>query len=73
MTRVLDDEEAVMLEQLPRVDGTMAPLQASLADMIAWLEQANPQSDAEALRILRDAFAEVPLVTRVIACGEWKR
>jgi hypothetical protein len=73
MTRVSDFEEADMPDMLPRLDGGATPLQPSLADMIAWLDQSNPQSDAEALRILRDAFAEVPLVTRVIACGEWKR
>jgi hypothetical protein len=60
-------------DSLPELDGQAVQLQPSLADMIALLERINPDSDAQALRVLRDAFADRPLPQRIAACATWKR
>jgi hypothetical protein len=39
------------------------------AEMSAFLARFRPQSAAEALRILRNAFPDAPLELRVAACG----
>jgi hypothetical protein len=38
-------------------------------DMRAFLARLRPQSTAEALRLLRNAYPDAPLSLRVAACG----
>ncbi len=40
-----------------------------ISDMRAFLARVRPQSTAEALRLLRNAYPEAPLGHRVAACG----
>lgn len=41
----------------------------SLADMRGFLDRVKPQSAAESLRLLRNAYPDAPLSLRVEACG----
>ena len=50
-----------------------AELERRIAGMRALLLALEPDSDAEALRLLRDAFPDLPLAERVKACAGWKR
>lgn len=50
-----------------------ASLEARIAGMRAFLTALGPDSDAEALRALREAFPDLPLAERVKACGGWRR
>ena len=41
----------------------------AIGDMQAFLARVRPQSSAEALRLLRNAYPEAALNLRVAACG----
>lgn len=41
----------------------------AIGDMRAFLARVRPQSQAEALRLLRNAYPDVQLGLRVAACG----
>ena len=47
--------------------------EASLADMLDWIDRQCPASGAEALRHLRDAFPDSPLALRVAALSTLMR
>lgn len=47
-------------------------LEERIAGMRAFLAALEPGSDAEALRLLREAFPDLPLAERVKACAGWK-
>ena len=47
--------------------------EASLADMLDWIDRQCPGSGAEALRHLRDAFPDSPLALRVAALSTLMR
>jgi hypothetical protein len=47
--------------------------EASLSDMLAWIDQHCPASGAEALRHLRAAFPDSPLALRVAALSTLMR
>ena len=47
--------------------------EASLSDMLAWIDQHSPASGAEALRHLRAAFPDSPLALRVAALSTLMR
>jgi hypothetical protein len=47
-------------------------LEERIAGMRAFLVALEPDSDAEALRLLREAFPDLPLAERVKACAGWK-
>lgn len=44
-------------------------LDRAVADMRAFLVRVRPQSQAESLRMLRNAYPQAPLSVRVAACG----
>lgn len=41
----------------------------TVADMRVFLAGLNPESAAESLRLLRNAYPEAPLSLRIAACG----
>ena len=47
-------------------------LERRIAGMRAFLLALEPDSDAEALRLLREAFPDLPLAERVKACSGWR-
>ena len=47
--------------------------EASLADMLDWIDRQSPASGAEALRHLRAAFPDSPLALRVAALSTLMR
>jgi hypothetical protein len=47
--------------------------EASLADMLDWIDRQSPASGAEALRHLRAAFPDSPLAMRVAALSTLMR
>ena len=47
--------------------------EASLSDMLAWIDHHSPASGAEALRHLRAAFPDTPLALRVAALSTLMR
>jgi hypothetical protein len=47
-------------------------LERRIAGMRALLLALEPDSDAEALRVLREAFPDLPLAERVKACAGWR-
>jgi len=58
----------------PSADRTVydGELERRIAGMRAFLAALRPDTDAEALRLLREAFPDLPLVERVNACGSWR-
>ena len=54
-------------------NGYDAELEQRIAGMRAFLLALEPDSDAEALRLLREAFPDLPLAERVTACNGWRR
>lgn len=52
------------------VAGVLATSQAgALSEMRSYLAGVKPQSAADALRLLRNAYPQTPLSLRVAACG----
>jgi hypothetical protein len=45
------------------------PLEARIAAMRLFLDHRSPESGAEALKALREAFPELPLAERLLACA----
>ena len=43
--------------------------QRAIGDMQAFLARTHPQTPAEALRLLRNAYPDMPLNVRAAACG----
>lgn len=52
---------------------SFGPGDATVAEMGAYLARARPQSAAEALRMLRNAYPDAKLERRVAACGHVSR
>jgi hypothetical protein len=52
--------------------GYGAELETRIGGMRALLAAIRPGSDAEALRVLREAFPDLPLAERVSACRGWR-
>lgn len=52
-----------------RARATATQREGAISDMRAFLARSRPQTPAEALRLLRNAYPEAPLSLRVIACG----
>ncbi|GLK67531.1 hypothetical protein [Hansschlegelia plantiphila] len=53
-----------------RIRPTLVPeRERAIGDMQAFLARVHPQTPAEALRLLRNAYPEAALSLRVAACG----
>ena len=64
MGRAAHDTNSLPVHWSPPI---AADREASLADMLDWIDRQCPGSGAEALRHLRDAFPDSPLALRVAA------
>ena len=62
--RVTSDTDSLPVHWAPSI---AVDDEASLSDMLAWIDQQCPASGAEALRHLRAAFPDSPLALRVAA------
>lgn len=62
-----------MSETSAKAEAYDPELELRIAAMRAFLAALGPDSDAEALRLLRNAFPDLPLVERVTAAGDWRR
>lgn len=61
---------AVAFETQPSAQGVLGVQQSrALADMRAYIARVKPQSAAEALRLLRNAYPQSSLSLRVTAAG----
>jgi hypothetical protein len=70
MGRAAHDTNSLTVHWSPSV----APdREASLSDMLDWIDRQCPASGAEALRHLRDAFPDSPLALRVAALSTLMR
>jgi hypothetical protein len=66
-------EEALAMDRTSTGQTAYDPeLEARIKAMRAFLDALDPGTDAEALKLLRQAFPELPLAERVAACGGWK-
>ena len=70
MGRAAHDSNSLPLHWSPSITHDR---EASLADMLDWIDRQCPASGAEALRHLRDAFPDSPLALRVAALSTLMR
>ena len=53
-------------------ESTPPMLEMRVAAMRALLQSLGPVTDREALKLLRDAFPDLPLAERIEAFGRWR-